>query len=258
LAVSADCEAWYLLNASPDIAAQIESCAPLLPGPGLRETPIRGVLLTDAEIDHVAGLLSLRQGAGIQVYGTQPVLEGLSRFLPLRSILASFGTFHWITVAARQTFELAGGLSVRPIALGGAPPRYVSARASVGDWSVGYRLLDKVTGGVAVYAPGVGEWSESLAMELASVDCVLFDGTFWSETEMADSGVGERQASAMGHVPIGGPAGSAAGLSRLAVRRRIYVHINNTNPILDEASDEHGQIVAAGIEVGHDGMELEV
>jgi pyrroloquinoline quinone biosynthesis protein B len=258
VAVSGDGEVWYLLNASPDVGAQIESFPPLQPGLGPRQTPIRGVLLTDAELDHTSGLLALRMGASLEVYGTQGVLDALSHSLPLRGILGAFGAIRWITVAAGRTFELAGGLRIQVLPLGGAPPRYVAGSGSPGEWSVGYRLQDRTTGGVAVYAPGVRAWSELLQAELAQADCVLVDGTFWSETEMADAGVGERAASEMGHLPIEGPDGTAARLAGLAARRRIYVHINNTNPIIDEQSQEHAQIVAAGIEVGHDGMELEV
>ena len=257
VAVSGDGEAWYLLNASLDVETQIESFVPLHPGPGLRQTPIRGILLTDAELDHASGLLALRQGAILDVFATESVIDALSQFLALRTILAAFGTVRWVPVGTDRSFELAGGVEVRALPLGGAPPRYVGTTPGA-HWSVAYRMQHHATGGVAIYAPGVGKWSESLAQELGQADCVLMDGTFWSETEMADTGVGERSASEMGHLPIGGPAVSAARLADLPRPRRIYVHINNTNPILDEQSEEHAQVVAAGIEVGRDGMELEV
>ena len=257
VAVSGDGEAWYLLNASPDVGAQIQSFVPLQPGPGLRQTPIRGILLTDAELDHASGLLALRQGAKLDVFATVSVLDALSKSLALPSIWAAFGTVRWVPVATGRSFELAGGVEARALPLGGASPRYLGTEPG-GEWCVAYRLQHQATGGVAIYAPGVRDWSEPLSRQLAQADCLLMDGTFWSETEMADTGVGDRRASEMGHLPIGGPKGSAAQLAQLPARRRIYVHINNTNPIVDERSEEYAQLVAAGIEVGRDGMELEV
>ncbi len=257
VAVSGDGTAWYLLNASPDVGAQVESFAPLQPGPGPRDTPIRGVLLTDAELDHVSGLLALRQGATLDVFATASVLDAISHALAFDAVLEAFCDVRWVPVAPGGSFGLAGGVEVQALPLGGGPPRYLGAAPGVA-WSVAYRMHDHQTGGVAVYAPGVAEWLAPLEQELAQADCVLMDGTFWSEAEMADAGVGGRGASEMGHLPVGGQAGSAARLAGVPARRRIYVHINNTNPMVDEQSEEHAHVVAAGIEVGRDGMELEV
>jgi pyrroloquinoline quinone biosynthesis protein B len=257
VAVSGDGAAWYLLNASPDVGTQIESFLAIQPGPGPRETPIRGVLLTDAELDHASGLLALRQAAKLDVFATEPVLDALCESLALSRILAAFGTIRWVSVAPGRSFELAGGLEARALPLGGASPRFLGRECGP-EWSVAYRLEHRATGGVAIYAAGLRDWSEPLSRELAEADCLLIDGTFWSETEMADAGVGHRSAFEMGHLPIGGPEGSAIRLAQLPARRRIYVHINNTNPIVDERSEGYAQLVAAGIEVGRDGMQLEV
>jgi pyrroloquinoline quinone biosynthesis protein B len=261
VAVSGDQESWFLLNASPDVAAQIEAAPQLHPGPAPRQTPLRGVLLTDAEIDHASGLLALRQGAALDVYGTQTVLDALDRWLSLRRVMGAFGCARWTPVSTGCSFRLAGGLSARCFPLGGHPPRYAADQdpaALPGEWSVGYRIQDEATGGVAAYAPGVARWTAALEAELNDAECVLMDGTFWSRTEMADAGVGQRTAAEMGHLPVGGTDGSAVRLAGLTAGRRIYVHINNTNPILDEQTEEHARIVAAGLEVGWDRMEVEV
>lgn len=268
LAVSPDGSRWVLLNASPDVCLQIEENACLHPaGPSLRGSPIQAVLLTDAELDHTTGLLQLRQGSSIDVYATSPVLGALADGFPVRRIVEPYASFRWHETALEESFPLFGGqLSVCPFALGDKPPRYVCAKPlrdaassrQQEPWSVGYRITDRRTGGIAVYAPGIEAWSDTLELQLEAADCVLLDGTFWVADELRKLGVSELFASDMGHVPVAGPGGSAERFARSPARRKVYVHINNTNPMLLEESPERRKLADLGIEIGFDGMEMEV
>lgn len=265
LAVSPDGIRWALLNASPDICLQSEAHACLHPGPPLRGSPVQTVLLTDAELDHTTGLLGLRQGSSIDIYAPPPVLLALADGFPIRRILEPYASNRWLEAIPEESFPLFGGqLSVCPFYLGHKPPRYVSAsqpshptRESE-PWVVGYRIMDRETGGVAVYAPGIESWSETLERHMEGADVLFVDGTFWQSDELRALGVSELDASEMGHLPIAGTNGSADRLARLSASRKVYVHINNTNPILVDHSPERRSLTAMGIEVGFDGMEMEV
>jgi pyrroloquinoline quinone biosynthesis protein B len=262
LALSVTSKRWYLVNATPDVRFQIESYPALHPGPSPRETPVAGVFLTDAELDHTLGLLILREGASLQVYGSHAVLEALADAFPVRRILTSYAPFSWLEVKADESLLLDGGcLRVKAFRAGAKKPRYVTSPETVeseDDWVLGYRFEDPASRGALVYAPGVEQWTAALAAELEGADVVFLDGTFWAEDEIAEMGVGNLTARQMGHLPIGGPEGSAQHLRSLPVRRKVYVHINNTNPVLDEGSEERRRLETWGIEIGFDGMELEV
>jgi pyrroloquinoline quinone biosynthesis protein B len=265
--VSARGRAWTLVNATPDVRLQIESFPALHPGPGRRETPLRNILLTDAELDHTLGLLVLREGAALDVYGTAAVFGALADAFPVRRLLEPYATIRWREVKTQEDFPLEDGqLRLKAFHLGNKRPRFVpgtKTESKAGsedgvDWVVGYRLEDVETRGVVVYAPGVERWTSELGQELAGADCVFLDGTFWTDREMIEVGVGRLTAEAMGHLPISGPGGSAELLSALALERKVYVHINNTNPVLDDESPERHALAERGVEVGWDGMELEV
>lgn len=265
LAVSPDGSRWALLNASPDVCLQSEENACLHPGPSLRGSPIQAILLTDAELDHTTGLLQLRQGSSIDVYASQPVLGALTDGFPVRRIIEPYANFRWHETRLEESFPLFGGqLSVCPFDLGDKPPRYVSRsplRAAAGQqqpWSVGYRITDVRTGGIAVYAPGIEAWSRTLERHMEGADCIFLDGTFWVGDELRELGVSELHASDMGHLPVTGPGGSAERFARSPARRKVYVHINNSNPMLLEDSPERRRLTDLGIEVGFDGMEMEV
>ncbi len=266
LAVSPDGIRWALLNASPDISIQTEENVCLHPGPALRGTPIKAVLLTDAELDHTTGLLQLRQGSDIEVYAPPPVLRALADSFPIRRIVEPFASYRWLEAIPEESFPLFGGqLSVCPFVVGDKPPRYVHAslpRHPTRDneiwWVIGYRITDLETGGVAVYAPGIESWSDTLARHAESADVLFLDGTFWKSDELRALGASELDAFAMGHLPIAGTNGTAERLARLSASRKVYVHINNTNPILVDHSPERRSLTAMGIEVGFDGMEMEV
>jgi pyrroloquinoline quinone biosynthesis protein B len=266
LAISADSSHWVLLNASPDICHQTEENTCLHPGPSMRGSPIQSVLLTDAELDHTTGLLQLRQGSSIDIYATQPVLGALADGFPVRRIVEPYASFRWHETRLEESFPLFGGqLLVCPFDLGNKPPRYVSSSPlreaapwQQESWSVGYRITDNRTGGIAVYAPGIEKWSRTLERHLEGADCIFLDGTFWLGDELRELGVSELHASDMGHLPVSGPDGSAERFARSPARRKVYVHINNSNPMLIEDSPERRKLTDLGIEIGFDGMEMEV
>lgn len=264
LAVSPDGSRWALLNASPDVCRQIEAHASLHPG-ALRGSPIEAVLLTDAELDHTSGLLQLRQGSSLDVYASPPVLRALADGFPVRRIVEPFASYRWREAIPEESFPLFGGqLSVCPFYLGDKSPRYVVSDEALHTarepepWVVGYRITDRATGGVAVYAPGVEAWSRILERHSEGADCLFLDGTFWRNDELRALGVSGLDAAAMGHVPVAGADGSASRLARLPVRRKVYVHVNNTNPMLAQDSPERLSLTELGIEIGYDGMEMEV
>jgi pyrroloquinoline quinone biosynthesis protein B len=257
--VSANGRNWYLVNATPDVRFQIESFSALHPGPGPRETPLQGVLLTDAEVDHTLGLLILREGTPLDIYGSAAIIASLRGQFPIRRIIQSYTEFHWHEVRPDKSFLLDGDrLQARAFRAGVKSPRYCSGLHLSGDWVVAYRFEDLKTNGVAVYAPAIENWNHALAAELDNAACAFLDGTFWSDDEMIQAGVGQVTALEMGHLPIAGANGSLEHLSGLRLKRKIYIHINNTNPILDEGSPERRFLDRLGIEVGWDGMDVEV
>jgi pyrroloquinoline quinone biosynthesis protein B len=265
IAVSADGARWCLINASPDLSRQIASFGALAPPSGRRGTPIDAVMLTDAEIDHVAGLLSLRETAALRLYCSTPVFEWLFGRNPIFAALIESSKLTWSPVddggphPIRAASGAETGLMYEALSVRGKVPAYVRPVAERTEGStLAYRIIDARRGSSACLVPVVGDVDERLAAALASSACVFFDGSFWSDSEMALRGVGDRTAAAMGHLPIGGPVGSLAKLRGLGANRRIYTHINNTNPILDETSPERRALAEAGWEVAEDGMEVEV
>jgi pyrroloquinoline quinone biosynthesis protein B len=265
VAISADGRSWFLLNASPDIRAQIENFPPLQPSPdSARNSPIEAVLLTNADLDHTLGLLLLREGERLRIHATQQVRLALSEGISFEVALGSFCGTEWIEPPTEAAPLLrrdgsASGLRYEAIPLPGKAPRFVETKsASASGNVVGYRITDDKTGGRLLFLPDVGELSAELLKLLPECDALLFDGTFWSETEMRDQGIGTLVAADMGHAPISGVAGSLKVLADHKVRHKIYTHINNTNPILIEGSPECAAVKAAGCVVGRDGMEIEI
>jgi pyrroloquinoline quinone biosynthesis protein B len=254
-----------LLNASPDIRFQVESFPRLHPPPQQRRgTPIQSVLLTNADLDHTLGLVALREGARLKIHASENTQRWLRDGFDVAALLDSFCGVEWI-VPPRTSLPLLtadgaeSGLAYRAVALPGKPPRWAT-RASpmaAGD-SAGYYLTDQRTGGRLLFMPDVQALTSEAIALLDEADVVLFDGTFWSETEMSDSGLSSATANQMGHMPISGERGSLTLLAKAKARKRIYLHINNTNPILLEDSPERGAVEAAGIQVGMDGTELEI
>jgi pyrroloquinoline quinone biosynthesis protein B len=265
VAISADGQFWFLLNASPDLRAQIESTTILQPPLDLiRGSPIEAVLLTNADLDHVLGLLLLRENRTLLVHAPAAVQQSLTNGLSVSTTLNSFCGIQWIEPPRDLTplpkaDRTSSGLSYQAVPLPGAPPRFHrTTQMSTSGNVVAYRIIDQRTGGQLLFAPDVSALEPKLVELLPACDALLFDGTFWSEDEMAERGVGTASAGSMGHVPISGTGGSLKVLAALKVKHKVYTHINNTNPILFEDSPERAALSAAGWVVGWDGMEITI
>lgn len=264
VAISADGRSWFLLNASPDIRAQIENFPPLCPTAGKpRNSPIEAVLLTNADLDHTLGLLLLREGEKLCVHATPNARLALREGISFEPALESFCGTRWIEPPTKREPLLrrdgsASGLTYQAIPLGGKPPRFMKLNAAASGNVVGYQITDVKTGGRLLFLPDVAEMNETVLRWLPECEALLFDGTFWSENEMRERGLGALSAADMGHAPISGERGSLKVLAELKVSNKIYTHINNTNPMLIEDSAECAAVKAAGCLVGRDGMELTI
>jgi pyrroloquinoline quinone biosynthesis protein B len=261
IAVGADGEDWFLIDASPDILTQLRDFPALQPARALRDTAIAAVLLTDSQIDHTTGLLMLREGPPLRVYCTEAVREDLTGAHPLFRVLGRYCGVEWCRVDTRDggRFRIEGidRLSLRAIPLASKAPPYSRHRSDPheGD-TLGFEVTDEQTGKTLFYAPGLRGIEPQVRAAFERADCMLVDGTFWTEDEMIRLGIGDQRAEDMGHLPQSGPAGMIATLAAYARPRKVLTHINNTNPILDEASPERAQLAQAGIEVAFDGMDL--
>jgi pyrroloquinoline quinone biosynthesis protein B len=262
IAVSADGAAWFVVNASPEIRAQIESFPGLWPREK-RHSPIEGLLFTNGDLDHCLGLLSLRESHPLVAYASASMRDGFMQNNVLYRTLERFpGQVEWRALPPREEVFLGGestGLAVTAVPVPGNLPLHLKTlRAPSEEDNLGYIVRDCRTGTKLAYLSGVAGPSAELERWLADVDVVFFDGTFWSGDELIIAGLGTRRAEDMSHWPIGGEGGSLAFLGGLRARRRIFIHINNTNPILNEGSAERAAVEAAGIEVASDGLEVEL
>jgi pyrroloquinoline quinone biosynthesis protein B len=265
LAVSADAEHWFLLNASPDLRQQIEAAEPLHPKHGLRSSPIAGVVLTGGDVDAIAGLLTLRERQAFTVYGTARIHEVLEAN-PIFEVLAR-DVVARKSISIRTPTELAlpdgspSGLTLELFPVPGKTPLYLenSGEAPViieGEETVGAAITD---GHRRLYfIPGCAGMTDALANRLQGADAVLFDGTLWTDDEMLRAGVGSKTGLRMGHMSVSGPNGTLAAFAGIDVGRRILLHINNSNPILLDDSPERAIVEAAGWEVAYDGMEIQL
>jgi pyrroloquinoline quinone biosynthesis protein B len=244
------------------LRSQIEAFPPLQPDPAImRGSPVEGVLLTNADLDHVLGLILLREGAMLSVHATPAMRESLVHGLNLQSLLEVFCGIQWLEPprVLKPLFTRAGqpgGLLYRAIPLPGDPPRFASNMPDREGHSVAYQIVDERTGGKLLIAPDVGFITDDLLTALQDSDAILFDGTFGSEDELRHVQTSFRTASEMGHLPIG--SGSIKCLHALPARHKIYIHINNTNPILRPDTPERAEVEAAGITVSFDGLELDL
>ena len=263
IAVSADGERWILFNASPDIRAQLEANPPLQPKKGRRDTGIHGIVLADSQIDHTTGLLFLREGCPLTVYCTDMVAQDLSTGFPIFVMLQSWdgGVNHTTVPIDGSAFQVKDieEISITAVPLEGKAPPYSPHRHDphVGD-NVGYLIEDTRSQASLLYAPGLGQMSSALLDMMGGADCVMVDGTFWSEDEMQRAGVGTKLASEMGHLPQSGDEGMLSWLSKIQGPRKILIHINNTNPILIETSPERKLVEEGGVEVAYDGMAFDL
>jgi pyrroloquinoline quinone biosynthesis protein B len=256
---------WFLLNASPDLRQQIEASRCLHPPDGLRSSPIAGVVLTGGDVDAIAGLLTLRERHAFKLYGTARMHHVLNAN-PIFEVLAR-------DIVSRETIEIGdsvtlalpdgtcSGLSVELFAVPGKIPLYLEDTAQTpliveGEATVGAMITDGIHS--LFYIPGCARMTGTLARRLQGADVVLFDGTLWTDDEMVRAGLGAKTGLRMGHMSVSGPDGTIAAFETIDVRRKILIHINNSNPILLEDSPERAVAEAAGWEVAYDGMEIEL
>ena len=266
VAVSADNESWYLLSASPDLPRQIESFPKLHPASRSRGTPIAALVLPGADLDQMLGLILLRESQPLRVYATPSVRKIIMEKNIVFAMVKKQVT--WMELIPGAEFELASvsaagsGVRCLPFALSGNYPYYVdpdlASSLPAREALVGLRLHTTAEGGGLVYMPGVPSIEKSWMEHLENCDLLLFDGTFWTDEELIRVQGGGRTARQMGHIPISGPDGSMARLASLKRPRKIYIHVNNTNPILDEDSAEYHRVRDSGWEVAHDGQEFEL
>ncbi|WP_425221953.1 pyrroloquinoline quinone biosynthesis protein PqqB [Pseudomonas sp.] len=260
IALSDDGVNWILCNASPDIRTQLEQTPVLQPARAVRDTAIRAIVLMDSQIDHVTGLLTLREGCPHEVWCTDMVHEDLQTGFPLFPMLSHWnGGLQRRRIGLGEPFRIPAcpALEFLPIPLRSAAPPYSPHRNDPhpGD-NIGLLVRDTKTGGVLFYAPGLGQPDDGLLATMRDADCLLVDGTLWRDDEMTFAGVGDKLGSEMGHLQQSGPGGMIELLDAQPASRKVLIHINNTNPILDEDSAERAELVAHGIEVAHDGMQI--
>ena len=261
IAVSGDDERWVLFNASPDVLQQIRSFPELQPARALRDTAIAAIVLIDAQIDHTTGIYMLREHRQPwQVWCTPCVREDLSVGNPLFGVLGHYAGIAWNEVPLMGEFAIDGAPGLRFAALpltSNAPPYSPHRdRPQPGD-NIGVTLVDPRSGKRLFYAPGLGEMEPHVWEAMQQADCVLVDGTLWTDDEMIRLGASSKTSRAMGHLPQSGSGGMIEWLDRLPkTTRKVLIHINNTNPILDEDSPQRAELAAHGIEVSHDGMEI--
>ena len=265
IAVSADYRHWFLFNASPDIRSQINASPPLCPQKGVRHTPIQGIVLSDAEMDHTLGLLSLRETHSQRIYATAWVYNALTRWNPLLHTLSTYCSVEWCpiwlhvpTSLRNMDGEDSGLLCQAFPTLSSKTVTYAVEPMVHPESVVGYRITDKHTSRTMVYMPAVQELNESVLGQLQDCTCLLIDGTCWYDDELVHLGVSQKTARSMGHLPIGGADGSLEQLTVLPIERIIYIHINNTNPIVIENSPQRHAVEERGLSVASDGMELEI
>jgi pyrroloquinoline quinone biosynthesis protein B len=246
IAVSADNRRWLLINASPDLPSQFAAFSAVTgSGPGQRGTAIEAVVLTDGELDHITGLLSLRENPKLKIACTRSVENLLTHRFPLLPLLRNY-----CDVRVSALPATIAGLRLRPLDVSSKAPLY--AKQKQPGLAIGLRIESKSKR--LAYFPALPSITPEVEKFVAGCDCLLVDGTFWSENEMM--GLKKRSAKDMGHVPISGDRGSLAWLRNLNIPRKIYIHINNTNPILAPRSRERKAVERAGLEVASDGMDI--
>ena len=267
LAISSNGNDWILLNASPDLRQQINDNSELWPpveGP-LRNSPIKAVILTNADVDHIAGLINLREMQAYNIYGSDRVLETLNANSIFNILNPEFVTRHPIPLGT--SFDVKGpdgnlGINIEAFAVPGKVALYLEKKGTEpgfgtkeGD-TIGLKVSEPSTGNYFYYVPGCAEVDDDLATRVKNAPLILFDGTLFTDDEMLKQGLMPKTGKRMGHISISGPDGSIEAFKPLNVAQKIYVHINNSNPVLDENSPERKVTEQAGWTVGYDGMEI--
>jgi pyrroloquinoline quinone biosynthesis protein B len=264
LAVSANGRDWFVLNASPDLRSQIEATPLLHPRDGLRSSPIAGVVVCGGDVDAIAGLLHLRERHRFTLYAPRRVLD----LIAANSIFAVLSPecVSRVGLALDEAVALAGaggasGLAIKAFIVPGKLPLYLETAGTdpgvseAGD-TIGLEIIDVATGRSLFFIPGCATVTDDLRRRLTGAAVVLFDGTLWRDDEMIRAGLGEKTGRRMGHISMSGAAGAIAAFRGLDVQRRIFLHINNSNPVLLDDSSERREAEAAGWEIADDGMEI--
>jgi pyrroloquinoline quinone biosynthesis protein B len=261
IAVSEDGIDWVLINASPDILVQIRANPALQPARAVRDSGIAAVLLMDAQIDHVTGLLMLRErGSPLPLYATEQVLADLAQALPITRVLG-----HYCGVDAHPMAIDGAPLTIAPLKqttflpvplLSKAPPYSPHRNDPHPGDNIGLTMTDTASGARVFYAPGLGEITGAVEAAMRQADVLMVDGTCWSDDEMLTLGLSKKTARMMGHLAQTGPGGMIELLDSMPAQRKILIHINNSNPILRDDSPERAELAAHGIELAFDGMEI--
>jgi pyrroloquinoline quinone biosynthesis protein B len=266
LAVTCDNRRWVVFNASPDLRQQINDNAALHPKNGLRHSPIASVVLTNGDVDHVAGLLTMRESHPFTLHATERVLSVLRANSIFNVLNPEFVERRRMRLD--EPFEVCGrdgegtGIVVEAFAVPGKVALYLEDAAAGSNFgtqpedTVGLRIATRDNQSQCFYVPGCGALTDDLANRLAGAPLVLFDGTLWRDDEMIVAGVGTKTGRRMGHMSVSGAAGTMAAFEKLGVKRKVFVHMNNSNPILLADSPERAAIAQAGWEAAHDGMEI--
>lgn len=262
IAVSTDDKNWLLFNTSPDIRAQLEAFPASWPKEGVRDTGIKAIMLIDSQIDHSTGLLMLREGKPLEVYCTEMVKQDLTTGFPLFNMLAHYCTVnHHPVPVDGSSFTIPGidDLRFYTQALKSKAPPYSPHRHDPHDGdNIGVIIEQISTGKKVFYSPGLGEIEPHVLAAMNSADCLLVDGTFWTDDEMCTQNISPKKSREIGHLPQSGEGGMIDVLNSVGNKRKILIHINNTNPILDEDSEQRQILDAAGIEVAYDGLEIDL
>jgi pyrroloquinoline quinone biosynthesis protein B len=254
-------DAWALVNASPDILTQLRANPVLQPGRSIRDTALVGIVLADGQVDHTTGLYMLREsGRPWPIWCTDSTYADLTRGNPILEVLRHFCGVERHTIALGEEFVIGGlnGVRWNALPVASKPAPYSPNRESPvpGD-NIALVLTEDVTGRSLVYAPGLAAIDDALWRAMSAASCVMVDGTFWTDDEMITLGVSRKRARDIGHLPQSGPGGMLEHLARLAPgTRKVLIHINNTNPILDEDSEPRAELARRGVEVASDGMEI--
>ena len=262
IAISTDNRNWLLFNTSPDIRAQLEAFPAIQPKQGIRDTGIKAILLIDSQIDHTTGMLMLREGKPLEVYCTDMVKQDLTTGFPLFTMLKDYCTVNHHPIPCDETpFSIPGIEDIRIYAhaLKSKAPPYSPHRHDPheGD-NIGVIIEQISTGKKLYYSPGLGEIEPHVFAAMQKVDCLMVDGTFWTDDEMCQQQISVKRAREIGHLPQSGEGGMIEVLAGVPQARKILIHINNTNPILDDDSSERKILDAAGIEVAYDGLEIDL
>ncbi|WP_202732439.1 pyrroloquinoline quinone biosynthesis protein PqqB [Acinetobacter pittii] len=262
IAVSENGTDWVLLNASPDIRQQLFEFKAAQPARKLRDTGITSVILMDSQLDHTTGLLTLREGCPMNVWCTAMVHQDLTSGFPVFNMLKHWnGGLQYNEINPKQAFKIDGfeNLEFLPLIIKSAAPPYSPHRNDPHDGdNIALIIKDHKTQKQLFYAPGLGKIDDQIMQIMQSSDCVMIDGTLWTDDEMQQTGVGTKTGREMGHLYISGEGGSLSYLNQLSTPKKVLIHINNTNPILNEDSAQFAELKANGVEVAYDGMQIEL